>query len=148
MKKVLLSNVISAIEAMERPLDFKLTNLMCINGLSVTNAVSQYPRSCNTPFENAQRWTGKNTFHFLLLNDDNMIGEHQETRIEMPDMCPFEKKEKEVFFRLPTFFFRDKKKISNEQLLFSFLCFIMQSTFLKKKKIKNFRIAPNYFFAL
>ena len=30
----------------------------------------------NTPFENAQRWTGKNTFHFLLLNDDNMIGEH------------------------------------------------------------------------
>ena len=40
---------------------------------------------------------GKNTFHFLLLNDDNMLGEHQETRIEMPDMCPFEKKEKEVF---------------------------------------------------
>ena len=30
----------------------------------------------NTPFENAQRWMGKNTFHFLLLNDDNMIGEH------------------------------------------------------------------------
>ena len=29
-----------------------------------------------TPFENAQRWMGKNTFHFLLLNDDNMIGEH------------------------------------------------------------------------
>ena len=30
----------------------------------------------DTPFENAQRWMGKNTFHFLLLNDDNMIGEH------------------------------------------------------------------------
>ena len=30
----------------------------------------------STPFENAQRWMGKNTFHFLLLNDDNMIGEH------------------------------------------------------------------------
>ena len=29
-----------------------------------------------TPFENAQRWMSKNTFHFLLLNDDNMIGEH------------------------------------------------------------------------
>ena len=29
-----------------------------------------------TPFENAQRWMGKNTFHFLILNDDNMIGEH------------------------------------------------------------------------
>ena len=30
----------------------------------------------HTPFENAQRWMGKNTFHFLLLNEDNMIGEH------------------------------------------------------------------------
>ena len=50
-----------------------------------------------TPFKNAQRWMGKNTFPILLLNDDNMIGEHQETRIEMPNMCPFEKKEKEVF---------------------------------------------------
>ena len=29
-----------------------------------------------TPFENAQRWMGKNTFPNLLLNDDNMIGEH------------------------------------------------------------------------
>ena len=29
-----------------------------------------------TPFENAQRWMGKNIFHFLLLNDDNMIEEH------------------------------------------------------------------------
>ena len=37
----------------------------------------------------------------FALNDDNMIGEHQETRIEMPVMCPFEKKEEEVFFRLP-----------------------------------------------
>ena len=44
----------------------------------------------------------------------------------MPDMCPFEKKEKEVFFRLPTFFFRNKKNFSKEQLLFSFLCIIMQ----------------------
>ena len=40
MKKVQLSNVISAIEAMERPLDFKLINLMCINVSSVTNVVS------------------------------------------------------------------------------------------------------------
>ena len=29
-----------------------------------------------TPFENPQRWMGQNTFPFLLLNDDNMIGEH------------------------------------------------------------------------
>ena len=29
-----------------------------------------------TPFENAQRWMGKNTIPILLLNDDDMIGEH------------------------------------------------------------------------
>ena len=34
------------------------------------------PPSDTTPFENAQRWMGKNTFPILLLNDDNMIGEH------------------------------------------------------------------------
>ena len=27
----------------------------------------------------------------------------------MPNMCPFEKKEKEVFFRLTTFFFQEQK---------------------------------------
>jgi hypothetical protein len=26
----------------------------------------------------------------------------------MPDMCPFETKEKENFFRLPTFFFQEQ----------------------------------------
>ena len=30
----------------------------------------------NTPFENPERWMGQNTFPILLLNDDNMIGEH------------------------------------------------------------------------
>ena len=88
-----------------------------------------------TPFENAQRWMGKNTFHFLLLNDDNMIGEHQETRIEMPDMCPFEKKEKEVFFRLPIFFSGTKKNFQGT----TFVQFFM---YVKQKKIseqsKNF----------
>ena len=74
-----------------------------------------------TPFENPQRWMGQNTFPILLLNDDKMIGEHLETRMKMPNMCPFEKKEKEVFFRLPTFFFRHKKKFSKGQLLFTFL---------------------------
>ena len=34
---------------------------------------------------------GQNTFQILLLNDANMIGEHQETRMKMPNMCPFEK---------------------------------------------------------
>ena len=38
--------------------------------VEVSNAIAAI--HC-TPFENAQRWTGKNTFHFLLLNDDNMI---------------------------------------------------------------------------
>ena len=42
--------------------------------------------------------------------------------MKMPNMCPFEKKEKEVFFRLTTFFFRNKNFFFKEQLLFSFLC--------------------------
>ena len=29
--------------------------------------------------------------------------------MKMPNMCPFEKKEKEVFFRLTTFFFQEQK---------------------------------------
>ena len=44
-----------------------------------------------TPFKNAQRWMGKNTFPILPLNDDNMIGEHKEIRMKMPNMSPFEK---------------------------------------------------------
>ena len=34
---------------------------------------------------------GQNTFQILLLNDANMIREHQETRIKMLYGCPFEK---------------------------------------------------------
>merc|ERR1712129_11364 len=78
--------------------------------------------SSNTPFENPQRWMGQNTFPILLLNDDNMIGERWKTRMRVLYGCPFEKKEKEVFFRLTTFFFRNKKDLFKEQLLFSFLC--------------------------
>ena len=48
---------------------------------------------------------GQNTFPILLLNDDNMIGEHQETRMKMPNMCPFEKKEKEDFGAIQNIFF-------------------------------------------
>ena len=103
----------------------------------------------NTPFENPQRWMGQNTFPILLLNDDNMIGEHQKTRMKMLYGCPFEKNEKEVFFRLTTFFFRNKKILFKEQLLFSFLCIVKQ----KKKsecyvnfQKKNFVMAPNFIF--
>ena len=34
---------------------------------------------------------GQNTFKVLFSNDANMIGEQQETRINMPNMCPYEK---------------------------------------------------------
>ena len=50
--------------------------------------------------------------------------------MKMPNMCPFEKNEKEVFFRL-TFFFQEKKILSKEQLLFSFLCIVRQKKILK-----------------
>ena len=52
---------------------------------------------------------GQNIFPILLLNDDNMIGEHWKTRMKMLYGCPFEKNEKEVFFRLTTFFFQEQK---------------------------------------
>ena len=90
-----------------------------------------------TPFENAQRWMGKNTFHFLLLNDDNMIGEPQETRIEMPDMCPFEKKEKEVFLDYQLFFQEQKKNFQGT----TFVQFFM---YCKAKK--NFGAIQKNFF--
>ena len=38
-----------------------------------------------------KKMAGQNTFKILLLNDDNIIEEHQETRMKMPNMCPFEK---------------------------------------------------------
>ena len=78
----------------------------------------------------------------------------------MPDMCPFEKKEKEVFFRLPTFFFRNKKNFSKEQLLFSFLCIVSKKKFrsdpkkfflkiyltiLEKKNFQKFSDRSNFF---
>ena len=49
---------------------------------------------------------GQSTFEILLLNDANMIGEYQETRMKMPNMCPLEKTEKAlctVFMYLGTF---------------------------------------------
>ena len=57
--------------------------------------------------------------------------------MKMPNMCPFEKKEKEVFFRLTSFFFRNKKKLFKEQLLFSF--YVLESK-------KKFRSDPKKFF--
>ena len=39
-----------------------------------------------------QKMSRQNTFEILLLNDANMIGEHQETRMKMPNMCLFEKR--------------------------------------------------------
>ena len=72
----------------------------------------------------------------------------------MPNMCPFEKKEKEVFFRLPTFFFRNKKILFKEQLLFSFLCIGKQKKisewskkFFFENLLNNFRKKKNLNFS-
>ena len=51
----------------------------------------------------------------------------------MPDMCPFEKKEKEVFLDYQ-FFFRNKKKFSKKQLLFSVSCTIMLKKNLERSE--------------
>ena len=42
-----------------------------------------------TPFKNAKRWLGKILSNFFLLNDANVIGEHQETKMKMPNMCMY-----------------------------------------------------------
>ena len=47
-----------------------------------------------TPIENSQRWIGKNTFPILLLNDDNMIGEHLKTRMKCQICVLLRKKKK------------------------------------------------------
>ena len=91
-----------------------------------------------TPFENAQRWMGKNTFPILLLNDNKMIGEHLETRIKMPNMCPFEEKENEVFFRLTTFFQEQKKIVQGT----TFVWFFMNCK--TKQNKKNFERSENF----
>ena len=54
--------------------------------------------------------------------------------MKIPNMCPFKKNEKEVFFRI-TLFFQEKKFLSKEQLLFSFLCIVKQT---KIEGIQNF----------
>jgi hypothetical protein len=52
---------------------------------------STYRSSSNHTIRKCQKMDKQNTFKFLLLNDANMIGEHLETRMKMPNMCPFEK---------------------------------------------------------
>ena len=78
--------------------------------------------------------------------------------MKMPNMCPFEKKEKEVFFRLTTFFFRNKNFVqffmyyeakknfseqSEKKIFENFL-----NIFRKKFQKFFFRITPKFFFAL
>merc|ERR1712051_37791 len=74
------------------------------NGSKQCSTKNNEAKSVVTPFENPQRWMGQNTFPILVLTDDNMIGEHYKTRMKMLYGCPFEKNEKEFFFRLTTFF--------------------------------------------
>ena len=57
--------------------------------------------------------------------------------MKMPNMCPFEKKEKEVFFRLTTFFSGTKKFCPRNNF-----CSVFYVLYSKKK----FRSDPeNYF---
>ena len=119
-----------------------------------------------TPFENPQRWMGQNAFPILLLNDDNMIEEHQKTKMKMLYGCPFEKNEKEVFFQTNNFFFQEQKnfvqdttfvqffmyrkakKISERSEKFFFENLKIYLAILQKKNFfKNFRITPKFFFA-
>ena len=84
-----------------------------------------------TPFENPQRWMGQNAFPILLLNDDNMIEEHQKTKMKMLHGCSFEKNEKEVFFQTNNFFFQEQKNFVQDT---TFVQFFM---YRKAKKISE-----------
>ena len=51
-----------------------------------------------------------------------------------PFQTSLHKISKEVFFRLTTFFFRNKKILFKEQLLFSFLCIVKQKKILEQSE--------------
>ena len=67
-----------------------------------------------------KKMAGQNTFEILLLNDANMIGEHQETSMKMTNMCPFEKRHFLTWIDLNPGFGRNcdtfLKKFTNERL--------------------------------
>ena len=52
----------------------------------------------------------------------------------MPDMCPFEKKEKEVFFRLPFFFSETKKTKFQGTTFVQFFMYYNAKKFLEQSK--------------
>ena len=78
----------------------------------------------------------KNLKHIFLINNQHSLKSYQLGNIENFS--------KEVFFRLTTFFFRNKKILSKKQLLFSFLSIV------KQKKIRSdpniFEFFKKYFF--
>ena len=58
----------------------------------IRNTQLEKARCSSHTIQKCKKMAGQNTFEILLLNDANMIGEHQETRMKMPNMCPFEKR--------------------------------------------------------
>ena len=56
--------------------DGSLPLMVCLVPLVNRDHLHHFTYRQHTPFENPQRWMGQNTFPILLLNDDNMIGEH------------------------------------------------------------------------
>ena len=64
--------------------------------------------------------------------------------MKMPNMCPFEKKEKEVFFRLTTFFFQEQKNFVQKTTFVQLFLYCQAKknfgafrNFLKKKSFEN-----------
>ena len=69
-----------------------------------------------------------------------MIGEHYETRIEMPNMCPFEKKEKEFFLDYQFFFSGTKKKFQETTFVKFFMYCKAKKKFgvIQRKRFQKF----------
>ena len=73
-----------------------------------------------------------------LVRATRLFSKAKTMKIKMICHWTFEKKEKKVFFRLTTFFFRNKKILSKEQLLFSFLCIVKQKKISEQSEKKIF----------
>ena len=115
----------------------------------------------STPIQNNFQYKKQEPSPISLVRATRIFSKAKTLKRKMICHWTFEKKEKEVFFRLTTFFFRNKNFLSKEQLLFSFLCIVKQKKiseqseknifenflYIFRKKFQNFffRIAPNFF---
>ena len=93
-----------------------------------------------TPTQNNFQYKKQGPSPISLVRATRIFSKAKTMKKKMICHWTFEKKEKEVFFRLTTFFFRNKKILSKEQLLFSFLCIVKQKKISERSEKKILKI--------